>query len=214
MIGRGLWVGCKPPDGAPGGDCKDNGCNLYCDNGPCNMETERCEPGGDTPPLEGFCKVLPDVCAADEQGWTCTDGVVPDEKAKDDCRQTDDAGTWCCRYSCALVDASLCGAPTTTYSCTADKTPLDAGGCVVVLDNGSLDFQSCCVEGDTCFTLPNRSWECDAGAVATYCGGNAPVPNEGCTTLRGNSLSGLRAFCCPSPDAGVDDPGIADAGRD
>jgi hypothetical protein len=199
--------GCGPSPGEAGGECKDNGCRLVCNEGlTCDTARNRCVSGSPDTPWPPFCSQRDDpACGSGQKGFSCPTGVTPDVSEGECTFVSSEDGSYCCTPrltpDCVVESRSQCGAPSITHHCKLSANAPGDAGCVEI---GRATF--CCTEADACFPGPSDALEgpCASPAATTlYCVGSAEPPTTCVQAALHYAGKGSRGYCCDGDaDAG------------
>ncbi len=160
------------------------------------------------------------MCAAGDDGFSCTGGLTPDS-ADGDCTEQATAGTFCCSggggtiviTTGCTVDGTVtgCADPSTGYSCTGTDPPDQADptlscsiGVADATDATLLDY--CCLTGETFAAgtcAQDDSLTCPTpGSFGFSCDGT-DTPEMTDTSLTCTAGSDPTQFCCIAGGGGT-----------
>jgi hypothetical protein len=205
-------AGCGPSAGEQGGKCKDNGCNLSCNEGlMCDNATNTCveSPQDEAAPLSECNYRDDDGCAAPSIAYACQNDATPAGM----CTQgaTDWAGNtkYCCAAECnvATMPQLACSSPAVTFWCDNPLTPRDRDASLSCLDFDPGEHWSgqCCAPTGTCFAESFRLMlPCAAYDQQYFCTGSTAIalPGKVCTEAPTDAGAGIRGFCCIDSEPG------------
>jgi hypothetical protein len=198
--------GCGPKKGTLGGECDDNGCNAYCEDGSrcdnssntCVADTTRSAPSG--PPTGCNFNGTDSRCSAGQTAYQCLGGTTPgSETSVPGCAYVSmldsENALYCCTPTCTLRESQWCER-SATYICSGSALPQDvdpSAACVVRTSYWGF-AEYCCAAPNTCFVWRDLQSDCTRDEELRLCAGVAPAA-ETCQASASDA-GGLRAYCC------------------